>query len=129
MSVESEIYSRLTGFAGLTALVSSRIYPNLAPQKVAFPYVTYRRVSSVRESGMGDDIGIVSARFQFDVFSDTYLSARNALEQVRQALQRWRAPSGNPEIIDSLIENDLDTFEPDPLVHHVLLDALIYYRE
>lgn len=129
MSLESELYARLSGYSGLTALVSSRIYPNVAPQDVAYPYVAWRRVSAERPPGMGSDAGIVAVRIQLDAFATSYLGARAVAEQLRLALQRWRAPAASPEILDSFIVGDLDTFEPDPALHHAVIDASIWTRE
>ena len=130
MSIESVIYDRLSGHAGLSALVSTRVYPNVAPQNVTVPFVTYRRVSALRESGYGEDIGIVTSRFQIDMYATTYSGVRAIAEQVRAATQRYRASGTDPEVIDTFIENELETFEAEPaLLHHAVTDIRIHYRE
>lgn len=124
------LYDRLSGHAGLSALVSTRIYPNVAPQNVTVPFVTYRRVSAVRESGFGEDIGIVTSRFQLDMYAATYSGVRAIAEQVRAALQRYRASGTDPEVIDTFIENELETFDAEPaLLHRAVTDIQIHYRE
>lgn len=128
MTIHSEIYSRLSGYSGLTALVSTRIYPNLAPQNVTYPYVTFRQVSAVRESGFGADIDIIRTRIQLDAFAETHLSSRNIAAQIIAALQRWSNPSGTPEVIDVQIDNDMDQFEIDPVLHHAIVDIITYHR-
>lgn len=123
------LYSRLSGYAGLTALVSTRVYPNVAPQNVTVPFVTYRRVSSVRDSGFGADTGTVTDRFQFDAYATTYSGVRDIVEQLRAALQRWTT-AGPPVVEGVFLETTLETFEAEPaLLHHAITDFRIHYQE
>lgn len=129
MSIESVIYDRATGHAGLSALVSTRVYPNVAPQNVTVPFVTYRRVSAVRPSGFGSDVGIVEARFQFDMYATTYSGARAVAEQVRAAFQRWTNSSGTV-VYETRIENELESFDAEPaLLHRAVTDIVFHYAE
>jgi len=41
MSAESELYAALSGHAALTALVSTRIYPDAIPEDQPLPAVVY----------------------------------------------------------------------------------------
>lgn len=46
MSAESDLYTLLSGNAGVAALVSTRIYPDLVPEGKTLPYIGYERVST-----------------------------------------------------------------------------------
>lgn len=46
MTAETDLYTALTGAAGVTAIVSTRIYPDLAPQEVATPCIAYSRTGT-----------------------------------------------------------------------------------
>lgn len=46
MSAEISLYGALSGWAGLTGLVATRIYPDEVPLGVALPAVAYVRTSS-----------------------------------------------------------------------------------
>ncbi len=129
MSIESVLYDRLTGYAGLSALISTRLYPNVAPQNVTVPFVTFRRVSAVRDSAFGADAGSVTARFQFDMYATTYSGVRAIAEQLRGALQRWTTTSGIT-VEDTFIVNELETFDAEPaLLHRAVTDIQIHYQE
>jgi hypothetical protein len=129
LSIESVLYDRLSGYSGLTALVSTRIYPNVAPQNVTVPYITFRRVSSVRDSGFGTDLGTVTDRFQFDAFDTTYSGLRSIVEQLRAALQRWTT-TGPPVVEGVFMENTQETFDAEPvLLHRAITDFRIHYQE
>lgn len=100
MSVDSQLKSRLRGFAGLTAIVGSRIHSEEAPQDTAFPYLTYFRVDGIPERVMGPAYPLIRARYQFDAWaqataaSSAFALARSVLAQVRAALDTWSTSSG-----------------------------------
>lgn len=124
--IEETIYSRLSGFAGLTALVSTRIYPIILPQGVTYPAVTYQRISAeARESCMVDDVGLVRTRFQMTAWSETFKGARTISEQLRQALQRWKT-SG---VQGTYILGEYDLYDPDSLKYGAAIDAQVVHEE
>jgi len=136
MSVESEIFTRLTTHAGLSALIGDRVYPwSEVPQKPTYPFVTYLLVSAPRPHAMGVDAGVVMARFQFNVWAeddeagtaghDAMLAAK---DELRQALQRWRTTSGTIVQV-TFLENESDHFDPDLESHGRRFDARIIYEE
>jgi len=93
------------------------------------PFLTYRRISATRQSGMGSDIGIVSARFQIDVIALSYAGMRAVMEQARLALQRYRDAASNPEVLETFIQNEQELYEDEPDLHHGVLDVLLHHRE
>lgn len=129
--IEDAIYTQLSGYAGLTALVGVRIYPTgNVDSKVAKPYVAYERISTVRMSNMGSDSGLVNARFQFTAWATTSQNdASSIVTQLRGALQRWRGTVSSVVIQDTFIENELVRYDPETKLKGASLDALIWYRE
>lgn len=134
MTIEALIFTRLSGFAGLTALIGTRIYPNIAPQNATWPFVTYRRVTSTRPAAMGSDSGVVRARFQFDTFAEDddskvgFDDASAVRDQLRAALKRWR-DAGPPVVQDTFLVSEIDLYEDDSRLHHLSDDFEINYRE
>lgn len=128
-AIYEALYSRLSGFAGLTALVGTRIYPNRAVQDAARPYVVFRRVTSRRHSSFGADDGVVEARFQVDVFDEDHASAQAVREQVRQALQRWSGTEASTVVQDTYFEGETDLYEDDRDLHHLADDYRVVYEE
>lgn len=129
MAIADVLKTRLTAFAGLSALVSTRVHPAEAPQNSTRPYVTYQAVSEFREYGFGGGIGIVRARYQFDVFAEGYASGRAVIEQLRQALDFWSNPSSSPEVIRVFVQGVVDGYEPDTGFFHPIIDFEVIYRE
>ena len=112
MSLESVIYSRLSGYAGLTALVSTRIFPDALPPDVTYPAVSFWRSGPSRPlPAMGSDPALLAIPLQVDCWAQNtdpgQTSARTAAQaigvQVLAALQRWR--SSGDGVQDTLVEN------------------------
>lgn len=130
MSVESEIYARLTGLAGVTALVLQRVYPNVAPQNVESPYITYRRVSETRMRVFNPGSGLIhESRFQFDLYTQEFGQVVALEAQVIAALNEWDNEAGTPPILDSTLSTRLQTWEQGSQLHHAVLDFVLSYRE
>lgn len=126
MTIESEIYDRLNGFAGLTSLVSDRVRGGgVLKQEETLPAVGFTRVSAERSSAMGSDNGIVFARFQVDSWAKSYVKVRQVAEQVRQALQRFTGGV----ITDIFIVGEVDLYEKGTRIHHVATDFKVIYTE
>lgn len=129
MAIAEAIYARLDGAAGLTALVSHRIYPVQAPQAATLPYVIYREVSAERISAMGADTGMVRPRYQVSVFASSWSSAHAVATQVRLALQRFRGTSAGVTIEEIFMQNSLELTDDEIEVKHIAMDFEINHRE
>jgi hypothetical protein len=87
MKVGAAIYSMLKDDSAVSALVGTRIYPELAEEGAATPYVVYSVVSNTpidtKDSAPVDEA-------QLEVFSvaDTYAAANDLADKVRTALSR-----------------------------------------
>lgn len=123
--IEELLFTRLSTFAGLTALVSTRIYPVIMPQETVKPAVTYQLISSPREVAMGSDPGLVKARFQLNAWATTALEARNVIKQVRLALERYRVAG----VEDCFIETEYDVFDEAAILHGRGLDVIVHHTE
>lgn len=135
--IQEAIFTRLSGFAGLTALVpAARIKYRLLDQDTAYPAITYVKVSETRDPLMGSDSGVVHARYQFDVWDTDVDSIRDATEQLRLALERYRGTF----LVSAVTKQWFDTFiddvqEPGPelvdavAVYHSITDAMIHYQD
>jgi hypothetical protein len=111
MTIETDLYTTLSNDAGVTALVSTRIYPNMAPESAAFPYAVYQMVSGGRLStitGVGDAI---RKRIQIGNHSATYDEAKAVAAAVIAALEG-----------DGYLELEHEFYDPISQVHTVIVD-------
>lgn len=105
---EMEVYNLLKNDATLTTLVNGRIYPMVAPQNVAKPYITYMVVSGLRLQCLGGEIYQGSYRMQMDCFSTTYGNAKAISEAVKNCLVGFM-DSNNIDIRDGY-DNETQLF-------------------
>jgi hypothetical protein len=133
MSVGAALYDRLSNFAGLSALVSTRIYPVLAPQSVTLPYLVYERISGTRIRALTSDTDLAHPRYQFTAFSSDYDESYAIIKQVRLALQRYSGihstTSPSVTIVDCTIETETDLYDPQTELHQHIIDFSIWHRE
>lgn len=128
--IHEVVYTKLTGHAGLSALVGTRVHPDQLPQRPTLPAVTYRRVTTMRVTTR-DNSGkakLARPRFQFDCWATTYNGARAVAAQLHDALTTFPQAS-NPRVDVALASNDFDDYEPDPGRYRVIFDAFIWHEE
>lgn len=63
MSAETEVFDALYNSAGVTSLVSSRIYPDVLPEKTAYPAIVFSRekttpIYSIGSQYFGADVSV-----------------------------------------------------------------------
>lgn len=101
MRAGNYIYAKLTATAGVTALVSTRIYPMLMPEKEVYPAIVYSVSNSPLDSNMKDRAGYhdratVTFNFYADIQfgQDAYTSLDAIDAAVRTALDFVTATAG-----------------------------------
>lgn len=99
--IESEVYTRLSNHAGLTAL-TTQIWPYDPPQGTRMPLILYSLVDATPEHAMGSDPGLTHSMFEIRVEADDPLESRNVSVQVKGAMDRWRSSTGDVEVHDTL---------------------------
>lgn len=107
MSAETELYAVLSAAAGLTALVSTRIYPDILPEEYQLPAVVYTRsgtdpVITIHGGNLGDFVDL-----QINAWGKTRASAAAVAVQIEAALVSAKFPKTNRV---SGIDEDLALF-------------------
>jgi len=128
MSIDSELYTRLTNDAGISALVSAKVYPVQLPQDVVLPAIVYFKVSGPRLHHLGGASGRAHARFQIDSWAATPLAAKNLADAVRSSLGGF---TGTLTAIKASIklDNERDDYEDGILAYRVIQDYIINHTE
>jgi len=128
--IEDLIYSRLSGFAGLAALVATRIYANRAPQNVTRPYIVFHLVTeeTPQPQQVTGATDLIRARYQFDCYAENLPAARDVRAQLRLALKRWKS-AGPPLVQVVFALTAIDLSEPETRLHNCTADYEINYEE
>ena len=129
MSIESAIYSRLSTFAGLTALISTRIYPLKLPQTVTYGAVTYSKVSGLRNHQHGGSAQVAEPRFQITAYHTSYASLKGITKQIRLALDAYSGTVSGTKLFFCFLLNETDLYDDDTKVYYTALDFRIVHEE
>ena len=105
-------------FTALSTLAGGRVFPNIAPNNVQKPYVVYARVSSAPDNTLADGAPVENTRLQVDCFDITYAAAVALAETVKAAMKS--------SAITHVLLLEQDQFEPEALLHRVILDFSIW---
>lgn len=101
MSIETSLYSTLTGDAGVSALIGTRVYPNLAPEGAAHPLVAYSVISGSHIDTIPGTGDTTRKLVQIDCHANTYSSAKAVAAAVISALEGDGYHRGEHDIYDS----------------------------
>jgi hypothetical protein len=135
--IDQGLYQRLTADAGVSALVATRVYPQLLPQDPGLPALTYRLVSGPRDETHDGPSDLTLARFEVRCWVSRkpneggYRQARSLAAKVTAALDGFRGllPEGT-EVFRAWKANEIDGgFDPDPETTSVILEFELDYRE
>jgi len=124
MQLEEFLYSRLTGFAGLSALVSTRVSPMKSVQAAELPCTTFKRVGGGLDYTHDGAEALTESFWQFDGWGSTFSSARDVAAAIVAALAEDVPPSFYC-FVDS-IHHD---YEADTRIYRGCVEARILYRE
>lgn len=107
MNEGKAIYSILTSDSDVNAIVSTRVYPQIAAQEVAFPFVVYV-LQNVDPSDTKSGVSTLDeVRYDIIVASEAYAEASDLTEKIRTALDRYSGTVAGV-VIDSIQFIDLD---------------------
>jgi len=138
MSLEQSLQNRATTDSTISSLVSTRVYPEAAPQAATLPYVVYSRVSTIRYPHITGPSGVVAARMQFDVIAATYAAAKPIADAIRLRFDGYRGTMGtspNTTVVRNVtLENEMDGLAVPvsgnaPDKYRVILDFMFTYNE
>ena len=139
MTIEYAARQRLVDDTAVAALVATRIYPQIAQQGAALPYVVYSVISADRPRHLLSASGIVTKRIQFDCFGSTYVQARLLADKLRLSLdgiKHTTIGSGsythfcNGVMLDGEQDGFDEPFDADQLgVHRIIQDYIFWSTE
>jgi hypothetical protein len=109
-SPEAVLRSALVSTTAVTSLVSSRIYPVLAPASAALPFVTWRRSGIEREQTLGGPMGMPRVTVEYSIYGTTYEEARQTADAMRLVLDGYGGTLDNTEVKQASLEDESDDF-------------------
>jgi len=134
MAIETALYSILSSDSGVSAIISTRIYPRIVPQLASLPALSYQQISGPREHTMSGPAGMVKSRWQINCVVESYSALRALADAVRKALDCYSGTASSTKIDVGFLDNENDGFDS---IHDVksskrytkILDFIIWFQE
>lgn len=121
MAVGDVMFARATDHSGVSALIGTRCYPLMLPQRPTLPAMTYQVISRVQRES---EPCVQQIRVQVDSWAATYAGAQALAAAVRAAYDAWRSLSGDTKIVWMQQVNEQDLYEAAPEMWRVSTDFL-----
>lgn len=86
MPLQQAVFETLGQAAGVNALVGARIYPDVAPQDAARPYIVWQEVSNVPANGLDGFLNLDNFRVQVTCWGVKATDVRDIDAAVRAAM-------------------------------------------
>lgn len=113
--IDKWLQNRLENYAGITALVGTKVYPMYAPQSAAYPFVTFRRSNTERNYKTGttpSNDGVPRTTFEIHCWDDDYGGVKDLSNHVRLAIDGYRQDASGFVVRRAFIEDEADVPEP-----------------
>jgi len=122
------LFAKLTGDSGVSSLVATRVYPQIAPENADYPHLVYQQISAGparRLDGASDTFGTLQ---QVDIYARTKAVAETVADAVRACLDgRGRETWGATVIKASTFDEQYDgSFEETPNLHRIIQQYRIW---
>lgn len=98
MTIETALFSELTGDISVSAKIGDRLYPDIAPRSASKPYVIYTDITSLHVRHMTGGSGLARRRFQFDLYSLTKAEVVGLYDAIREALDNFIGDMGTENL-------------------------------
>lgn len=136
-SIEASLRSLITGNAGISAIVSTRVYPVVAPDNVTFPCLTYQRITSAKEATLNDGGSFTTANFEINIWTPKttaagaggFEQARDLARKIEGVLNGYRGTVSSVDIQGILIQNEAHGYETDIEVYRITQQWTVMFRE
>jgi hypothetical protein len=124
-TIDEDIVALLAADAGVSALVSARIYPDVPAESTVLPCIVYRRISGPRVQILSGPNGLAHPRFEFNCLATSKGGAKTVADAVRAALDGHR---GNA-FVDVTLLDERSFFDNEPKQYRADVDFEIFHTE
>ena len=108
MNEGKAIYSILTSDSDVSAIAGTRVYPQIAAQGAAFPFVVYL-INDLTPSDTKSGVSTLDeVRYEVLAIAETYAEAADLNEKIRTALDRYTGTVAGI-VVDSIQFTELET--------------------
>lgn len=130
MSMSSDLYTYLSTYASLVALIGMRVYPvDAVPKTSPLPYVTYECTDNPGIHLMGVDAVLYSPTYEVNIFSTTIDNLKAIEAVVVTALRDYSGTMGSTVVQRSFYENSFyGGFDSDIGTYNQTIEFTIWHE-
>lgn len=110
-NIEEALFSLITTNSGVASLISTRLYPEVIPEKATIPAACYQLITTERVNYHNGPSEFAGPRFQITVTGKTYAEAKSVIRAIRKAVNGYRGTKGTVKIFGIFIDNEYDGAE------------------
>lgn len=116
--------------AGLSAVISGRVYPLALPDNCVFPAITFSLVDSPKTRSHSSKVNLSRPRYQFDCWAKSYgeieqmnLALNNLFEGFTGMVGQSHKSGGSFNVLEA------DAYEADTGLFHRIVDFQVWIKE
>lgn len=123
MTISTLLRGALINNGGVSALVSTRVYPVFLPQTPTYPAMSFQRISNTGQSGTSD---LKQSRWQLDCWASSYTAGQALAAAVKAAIEEFHDLDQTPGILIGRVVNELDDYDDVVKVYRVIVDVMLH---
>jgi hypothetical protein len=110
--IEEAIVSLVTANAAVKALIGTRLYPNLIPEKAQLPAAAYQLTSTGTNYNHSGQSSIATPELGFTFDSRSYDEAKAIGAAVKAVLSGYRGTVGTVKIGSVFLKDEFEAYNP-----------------
>ena len=120
------IYSRLSTDGSITAYIGTKIYPDITPQNVQYPFVVYTITNSLPVDYKDGQSNLEEITLQLDVYTQSYDDTQDLANLIRTRLDRFTGTLESVEVQTiKYVSSDSQVFNAELSVYWMSIDFMI----
>jgi len=119
------IYSLLAADVRIIDITNNDIFPVVAAQGVAKPYITYQQISRTPTKTKDREDVLETYRIQVDMYADSHIEVESIAEIVKEVLSYQSGTIAEMEVDSIMYEDENPLFEDAPEIYRIQQDYII----
>lgn len=129
MSVETDLFTKVTTNTGVSALIGTRFTPFILQQNTTMPAAVYQFISGTHAESFQGSSGLAAGRYQVSAYGSTAIDAWAVAEAIRLVLHGLSGTVGSTTGVAILIlDGPRDTYEDDTKRYRRDYDYQVHYQ-
>jgi hypothetical protein len=128
-TLDEGLFDHLTSYAGLSALVGTRIHPDYFPEEEQLPAIAYALEDDRSMHTQQGPSSLRQAIYRLDVWADTVAETTEVMRLLCEALDGYRGSFKDIPIIGVFFDGAGRSRDPDTEAFCVSMRFTIHYRQ